>query len=88
VVTARGIAWVETAITIPSDTAFTLALDNQDSGVPHDVVIKDAGGAEVYRTEVVTGVAVVVYDVPAIPPGQYTFVCSVHPNMTGTVTAP
>jgi plastocyanin len=29
----------------------------------------------------------VVYDGLAIPAGQYTFVCTVHPNMTGTATA-
>jgi plastocyanin len=27
------------------------------------------------------------YQVPALPPGTYQFVCSVHPNMTGTLTA-
>jgi hypothetical protein len=87
VVTAKGIAWAQTTLTLPAAKPFTLALDNQDSGVPHDVVLKDAGGKEVYRTEVVTGVAVSVYDVPAIPAGQYSFVCSIHPNMTGTATA-
>jgi len=24
--------------------------------------------------------------VPALPAGTYTFACSVHPNMTGTLT--
>jgi plastocyanin len=24
--------------------------------------------------------------VPALPAGTYSFVCSVHPNMTGTLT--
>ena len=27
------------------------------------------------------------YDVSALPAGPYTFVCSVHPNMTGTLNA-
>ena len=27
-----------------------------------------------------------VYDVPALPAGSYTFMCTVHPTMTGTVT--
>jgi plastocyanin len=29
----------------------------------------------------------VVYDVPALPAGSYTFACTVHPNMTGSITA-
>jgi plastocyanin len=86
-VTAQGINWVETTLTIPAGKPFKLAFDNRDAGVAHDVVIKGADGAEVYRGELVTGPAVVVYDVPAIPAGQYQFVCTVHPNMQGTVTA-
>jgi plastocyanin len=31
-------------------------------------------------------VATKVYQVPALPAGTYGFVCSVHPNMTGTLT--
>ena len=32
------------SLTAPAGKAFTLAFDNQDAGVPHDLVIKDAGG--------------------------------------------
>lgn len=87
VVTAKGAQWVEKELAIPADASFSLAFDNKDPGMPHDVVIRDAGGAVVWKSELVTGPAVVVYDVPAIPAGQYAFVCTVHPNMTGTVTA-
>jgi plastocyanin len=87
VVVAENIAWLETSITVPAERAFTIAFDNRDRGIPHDIVIKDGAGAELFRGEVTTGPTVVVYDVPAIPAGQYPFVCSIHPNMTGTVTA-
>ena len=40
-----------------------------------------------FKGEIVTGPKVIVYDVPALPAGSYTFVCSVHPNMTGTLAA-
>ena len=86
-VVAENIAWLETSITVPAGRAFTIAFDNRDRGVPHDIVIRDTSGAELFRGDVVTGPVVVVYDVPAIPAGQYPFVCSIHPNMTGTVTA-
>ncbi len=88
VITAQNVAFTTPDVTLPAGKPFTLAFDNRDNGVPHDVVIKDAGGAVVYKTEpLLTGVAVVVYDVPAISAGQYTFVCTVHPNMKGTATA-
>jgi plastocyanin len=35
---------------------------------------------------VITGPAQITYEVPALEAGTYTFICSVHPNMTGTVT--
>ena len=71
---------------LPAGKPFTLAMDNQDA-LPHDVQLKDAGGAEVFRGAVVTGPAVAVYDVPALPAGQYTYICTIHTNMTGTATA-
>jgi plastocyanin len=85
-ITASNIAFTTPEVTAPADKPFTIAFDNQDSA-PHDVVIKDAGGATAFEGEIVTGPAVVVYDVPALPAGGYTFVCSVHPNMTGTLDA-
>jgi len=87
VFTAHNIAWTETALTAPADVPFKLALDNQDNGVPHDVAINDAAGSLAYKTEIVTGVKNQVFDVPGLAPGSYTFLCTIHPNMTGTLTA-
>jgi plastocyanin len=86
VVTAQNTAFEEAAITIPAGRPFTLALDNKDT-LPHNVVLEDASGKKVFDGDIVTGPAVKVYDVPAIPAGTYKFVCAVHPNMTGTATA-
>jgi hypothetical protein len=87
VITAQGIAWTTPNVTGPAGKAFKLALDNQDPSVPHDIVIKDQSGAQVYKTEVVTGPKSQVFDAPALQPGSYPFACSIHPNMTGTLTA-
>jgi plastocyanin len=84
---ARGIAYVRTAVDAPAGKSFTLAFLNSDAGVPHNVSIKAADGTELFKGEIFPGVAAKVYDVPALPAGTYTFVCSVHPNMTGTLTA-
>jgi len=84
-ISAENIAFLESAASAPADTPFTIAFDNREN-VPHNVAIRDSSGAEVFTGEVFNGPAVEVYDVPALPAGAYTFVCSVHPNMTGTLT--
>jgi plastocyanin len=88
-ISALNIAFEQTAVTAPAGTPFQIAFDNKDVGVPHNVAIhKDnAGGAEVFKGDIVTGPAARTYDVPALPAGTYAFACSVHPNMTGTLTA-
>ena len=86
VIHAKNVAFVETSVTAPADKPFKLAFTNDDQGTPHNVEFKDAGGTSIYKGEVFPGVETRVYDVPAIPAGTYTFVCTVHPNMTGTAT--
>jgi len=85
---AQGIAFDQADLTAPADTAFTIAFDNQDAGIPHNVAIHEgsATGTAVFTGDIVTGVAQKAYDVPALKAGTYGFVCSVHPNMTGTLT--
>ncbi|HEY3334725.1 MAG TPA: cytochrome c oxidase subunit 4 [Candidatus Limnocylindrales bacterium] len=83
---AANIDFSPKTLSVPAGKAFTLAFDNQDP-VPHNVVIKDAGGTVAFTGEIVTGPHAVVYDVPALAAGSYTFVCTVHPNMTGSITA-
>jgi len=84
--TAKGILFLEPSFTAPADTPFTLAFVNDDSGTPHNVEIKDADGGVAFLGEIFPGIATMVYDVPALPAGSYTFLCTVHPSMTGTAT--
>jgi mono/diheme cytochrome c family protein/plastocyanin len=86
-IVASGIAFTTTEVTVPADTAFVIAFDNQDAGIPHNVAIRDGGGVEVFKGDIINGVAQIEYQVPALPAGKYTFICTVHPNMTGTLTA-
>ena len=55
--------------------------------MPHDIEIKDSTGAVKFTGATFTGVATQDYQVPALAAGSYPFVCTVHPTMTGTLTA-
>lgn len=85
-VVARGIAFESATWTGPAGRPFKLAFDNEDAGTPHNIALKDAGGSDAWTGDIFNGVETRVYDVPALPAGSYAFVCSVHPNMTGTAT--
>jgi cytochrome c oxidase subunit 2 len=87
-VTAKDIAYEQTAISAPANTPFRIEFDNQDAGTPHNISIHEGSptGTEVFKGEIFSGVATKTYDVPALPAGTYSFVCTVHPTMTGTLT--
>lgn len=86
-IVATGLAYVPADVSAPAGAAFTLDFVNNDASVPHDVVIKDGAGTEVFKTDVFPGVATKSYEVPALDAGSYPFTCTVHPTMTGTLTA-
>jgi plastocyanin len=87
--TAQGTAYDTDTLEVPANTAFQIVFTNNDAGIPHNVAIhKDSPtGPEVWKGEIFNGVGTRTYDVPALPAGTYGFVCTVHPNMTGTLTA-
>jgi cytochrome c oxidase subunit 2 len=82
---ASGIAFDKSAIEAPADKPFAIEFDNRDASVPHDVSIRDASGI-VYNGQDVTGPAKVTDNVPPLKAGEYTFFCTFHGNMTGTLT--
>jgi len=58
---------------------------NKDAGIPHNIEIKDASSMSMFKGDIITGTAETSYQVPALAAGTYQFVCSVHPNMVGTL---
>jgi plastocyanin len=82
---AADIEFKTPEVSAPADAPFTIEFRNGDAGIQHNVEIKDASGGTVFRGDIVTGVTVATYNVPALAAGTYPFTCSVHPNMTGTL---
>jgi nitrite reductase (NO-forming) len=84
---AKNSAFDASCLAAPAGKAFTIAFDNQDPGVPHNIAIyTDASAATALFTgDLVTGPKKVTYDVPALDAGTYYFRCDVHPTtMNGT----
>jgi plastocyanin len=88
-ITAQGVAFLEKSVTVKADEEFTIAFVNLDAGVAHNVAVHEGSptGAPLFVGKVFEGVEVMVYTVPPLPKGTHGFVCTVHPNMTGTLTA-
>jgi len=86
-ISAQSIAFDTNHLEAPAGQAFVLDFDNNDPGIPHNVEIKDANGMSMFKGQIITGPAKISYQVPALAAGTYMFVCDVHPNMTGTLTA-
>ena len=85
VIVAKDLKFQTTDVTVPAGEPVAIVLDNQE-GAPHNIAIKDAAGAEVFKGEIVSS-ARVTNNVPALAAGTYTFLCEVHPDMKGTITA-
>jgi plastocyanin len=79
--TASGLKFQPTTLTAQADTPFEIVFDNQDPD-QHNVAIDD-GSENLFRGELFGGPKTVTYQVPALPAGDYTFKCDVHPQMTG-----
>ncbi len=88
-ITASGIAFDTDTLEVPAGVPFKIEFANNDAGIPHNVAIHEGSptGPAVWTGEIFNGVETRTYDVPALPAGTYGFVCTVHPNMTGTLTA-
>jgi plastocyanin len=90
-ISASGIAFSTDCLAAPAGQAFTLAFDNKDAGVPHNVDIytdssgtTHLGGAK-DATDTIIGPAQTTYSVTALKAGSYYFRCDIHPTvMFGT----
>jgi plastocyanin len=83
---AQNVQFDKASILAPAGQAFQIRFTNNDAGVLHNVEIKDANGATVFKGEIFAGVDSRTYQVDPLPAGEYQFICTVHPNMVGTLS--
>lgn len=56
-ISAQSIAFDTNHLEAPAGQAFVLDFDNNDPGIPHNVEIKDATGASMFKGQIITGPA-------------------------------
>jgi plastocyanin len=83
-VVANNLAFDQTQLTVPADKTLAITLDNRDVA-PHNVNITGNGVSR--ETEPFGGPATRTYTYAGLPAGSYTFLCSIHPDMKGTLTS-
>jgi mono/diheme cytochrome c family protein len=86
---AVNIAFDKTALEVPADEAFGIALDNKDvAGLQHNVEIKAEDGTVIDDPAPIDGGQQTTYSYAPLKAGTYTFICRIHPipAMTGTLT--
>ena len=88
-IVAQGIAFDTNCIEAPASAPFTIAFDNKDAGVTHNVSVYPSATDLTHPIEqgqIITGPATADYKVPALKAGEYYFHCDVHPTqMYGTL---
>lgn len=88
-ISALGIKYEQTTVTVKAGTPFQIQFENKDPGTPHNVAIHTGGstGPEIFKGEIFNGIETRAYDVAELDAGAYAFVCTVHPTMIGTLNA-
>ena len=83
---AINVAFDPDALTVPAGEVFGINFSIDDAGQTHDVDVREGDTVVADQSTIKDGeLATYVYE--PLEAGEYTFFCSVHPFMTGTLTA-
>jgi plastocyanin len=84
-VVAQNIAFEPAQVAVAADVPQALILDNRDQGTPHGIAVTGPDGSSIAKSEIITGPGQVELRFGPLAAGIYSFVCPVHPNMTGMI---
>jgi len=85
-VRAANLTFAPGQLAVPAEQPFAIAFDNADT-VPHNLVIIGPDGTRIFASDVFTGAAQRMLQIPALAPGTYQLHCDVHPEMSGDLVA-
>lgn len=80
-IAADALAFDRTELRAPANAPFAIHFVNREAP-PHNVTIR--GAQPLFVGETFSGPGERTYVVPALPAGEYEFLCDVHPDMRGT----
>jgi plastocyanin len=86
---AKGFAYGTQTLDVAAGKPFTIFFTNQDpAGTSHDVELRAKDGSVLKAQPPTNGGASQAYQYDALQPGDYVYICSIHPipAMTGTLT--
>ena len=85
-VVAQNTAFDTDTIELPPGVPTTITFDNRDPDTHNIAIYTDPElSQELFNGDLITGPDTVEYAVPPLEPGDYSFLCIVHPTMNGTV---
>ena len=81
-IVADDMAWNLDRIFVPSGTEITATIENKDDGILHNLHVKAPGdpATELERAPVTQTLRFTIDE-----PGDYEFLCDIHPSMDGTI---
>jgi plastocyanin len=85
---SNATAFDQSTLTAPADTPITFHFVNKDPAAAHNIAVTGANpdGSDFVGLPLAQAGETVDYTAPPLAAGDYGYHCSVHPNMTGTLT--
>lgn len=86
---AKGFAYETKTLEVAAGKPFTIFFTNNDPATtPHDVELRNKDGSVIKKQPPTLGGTSQAYQFDALQPGDYVYICSIHPidAMTGTLT--
>jgi plastocyanin len=86
---AMNFAYDTKTLSVAAGKPFTIYFTNNDpASTPHDVELRAKDGSVLQKQSPTNGGSSTAYQYTALQPGDYVYICSIHPiaAMTGTLT--